>query len=343
MRRQPILILTLFLLILIAALFVATLLGTVAVSLDRIAAIVLKRALGISLGIEWTDAQESIVWQLRLPRVLGAALVGSALASAGVLFQGLLRNPMADPYLLGTSGGAALAATLALLVPIYFGAIGFSLVPLAAFLGALGSVLIVYRIARIGARTPITMLLLAGFAASSLMASLMSFLMLLNQNTLQRVVLWTMGGISAGGWDALAIVAPLIFIGILAAFMQTRNLNAFLLGEEQAAALGVSVERQKFLTLVIGALLTGAAVSISGLVGFVGLVIPHLVRLITGPDHRLLLPASALAGAFFLVLADLFARLILAPNEIPLGVVTALIGAPFFVYLLRSSQREYAF
>jgi iron complex transport system permease protein len=168
-------------------------------------------------------------------------------------------------------------------------------------------------------------------------------LMLTNQNTLQRVVLWTMGGISASSSDALAVVTLLVLAGGVAAFAASSDLNAFLLGEEQAAALGVAVERQKFVVMLIGALLTGAAVAISGLVGFVGLIVPHIVRLILGPDHRLLLPASFLGGAIFVVLADLLARIVLAPSELPLGVVTAFIGAPFFIYLLRRSKREYTF
>lgn len=343
MRRQPFLAIAILIALLILELALAVSLGTVSIPIGDIAAIIVKRAFGVSLGVPWSDTHEMIVWQLRLPRVLSAAIVGAALASAGVLFQGLLRNPMADPYLLGTSGGAALAATIALLVPATFGFYAFALVPMAAFTGALLAVLLVYQIARVGPRTPITTLLLAGFAASSMMASVMSFLMLMNQNTLQRVVLWTMGGISASGWDSLIVVAPLIVLGTLAAFAMANDLNAFLLGEEQAAALGVAVERQKLLAMVVGALLTGAAVAISGLVGFVGLIVPHVVRLVLGPDHRLLLPAAFLCGAIFLVLADLVARLILAPSELPLGVVTALIGAPFFIYLLRRTKREYTF
>ncbi len=343
MRRKPILAILVLSFVLLCALLLAASLGTVAIPASDIAAITLKRALGISTGAQWSETQEVIVWQLRLPRVFGAALVGAALAAAGVLFQGLLRNPIADPYLLGTSGGAALAATIALLLPVSFGIFGLTLVPIAAFIGALGAVMLVYQIARVGPRTPITTLLLAGFAASSMMAAVMSFLMLMNQNTLQRVVLWTMGGISASGWDALKVVAPLILIGFVAALAVTSDLNAFLLGEEQAAALGVAVERSKFFVLTIGALLTGSAVAISGLVGFVGLIVPHIVRLVVGPDHRLLLPASILTGAIFLVLADLVARIVLAPSEVPLGVVTALIGAPFFIYLLRRTKREYTF
>ncbi len=343
MRPKPILVISLLVLVLILAMLLAASLGTISIPMNDIVAITLRRAFGISIGAGWDEAQEAIVWQLRLPRVLGAAIVGAALAVAGVLFQGLLRNPMADPYLIGTSCGAALAATIALLVPVSFGVLGIALVPVAAFIGALLAVLLVYQIARVGPRTPITTLLLAGFAVSSMMAAVMSLLMLLNQNTLQRVVLWTMGGISASGWDTLTIVTPLILAGTVAAFALANDLNAFLLGEEQAAALGIAVERQKFLMLAIGALLTGAAVALSGLVGFVGLIVPHVARLILGPDHRLLLPASFLSGAIFLVLADLIARVLLAPSELPLGVVTALVGAPFFIYLLRRTKREYTF
>jgi iron complex transport system permease protein len=343
MRSKPLVSLFVLSVILVLALLLATSLGTVAIPAGNIVGIVAKHAMGISLGISWSDTQETIVWQLRLPRVLGAAIVGAALAAAGVLFQGLLRNPMADPYLLGTSGGAALAATIALLIPVTSESMGFALVPTAAFAGALAAVLLVYQIARVGSRAPITTLLLAGFAASSLMAAAMSFLMLTNRNALQRVVLWTMGGISASGWGTLQVIVPLIVAGVVLAFALTGDLNAFLLGEEQAAALGVSVERHKFAVLAVGALLTGAAVAISGLVGFVGLIVPHIVRMIVGPDHRLLLPAAALSGAIFLVFADLAARLVLAPSEVPLGVVTALIGAPFFIYLLRRTKREYAF
>ncbi|MBI3536687.1 MAG: iron chelate uptake ABC transporter family permease subunit [Chloroflexi bacterium] len=343
MRPKTFFSISILIAILLAALFLATSLGTVSVSVDRIGAIILKRVFDFSIGIEWSESQEAIIWQLRLPRVLSAALVGGALAVAGVLFQGLLRNPMADPYLLGTSAGAALAATIALFLPASLAFFGFSFVALAAFSGALAAVLLVYRLARIGVRTPITTLLLAGFAASSMMAAAMSFLMLWNQNTLQRVILWTMGGVSANGWDALRVIAPLVLSAILIAYALAFDLNAFLLGEEQAAAVGVAVEQKKFLVLGIGALLTGAAVSISGLVGFVGLIVPHVVRLILGPNHRLLIPASVLSGAIFLVLADLIARLVLAPSEVPLGIITALVGAPFFIYLLRKSKKEYTF
>jgi iron complex transport system permease protein len=343
MRPKPIIVLMLLLLILSASLLLAASLGTAPVPFDDILAVAVRHIFGISIGIPYSEMQEAIVWQIRLPRVVAAAIVGAALATAGVLFQGLLRNPMADPYLLGTSSGAALAATIALFMPTAIMPFGFALVPIAAFGGALGAVMLVYNLARVGPRAPITTLLLAGFAVSAMMSAMISFLMLTNQNTLHRVVLWMMGGISTNGWDALKIVVPLIFLGALAALALSSDLNALLLGEDQAASLGVAVERAKIVLIILGALLTGAAVAISGLVGFVGLIVPHVVRLILGPDHRLLLPASFLSGAIFVVLADLLARLVLAPAELPLGVVTAFIGAPFFIYLLRHTKHDYTF
>ncbi len=341
--HQPTLVLGGLAVVLIAVLLLAMRLGTVSIEPVQAVAIILKRALGLDLGISWTAAEESIIWQIRLPRVLAAALVGAGLAGAGVVFQGLLRNSMADPYLLGTSGGAALAATIAFAIPLSLGFATFGLVPFAAFLGALLAVLVVYRIARVGAHTPITTLLLSGFAVSSMLAALMSTLMLLSRGTLERVVLWTLGGVSASGWNMLLTVTPLILLGCIAAFLLSNDLNAFLLGEEQAAALGVNVERKKFMLLAVGALLTGASVALSGLVGFVGLIVPHVARIVLGPHHRLLLPASVLCGAIFLVIADLIARTVIAPQEIPLGVITALTGAPLFIVLLRRAKREYTF
>ena len=341
-RRNPATVLAALTLALLAAVVLAVALGAVAVPLGDIARMVLARLAPGRLPVTWTPGDEVIVFTLRLPRVVAAALVGGALAVAGVVFQGLLQNPLADPYIIGTSGGAALGATIALSLPVQALWFGFGLVPVLAFAGAMLAVLLVYNIARVGARAPVVTLLLAGFATSSMLAAVMSFLMLVSGATLRRIILWTMGGLAVSGWSQVAIVAPLVLGAMLVAGLFARDLNAFLLGEEEAAYLGVNVERRKLTLLLLGSLLTGAAVSLSGLVGFVGLVIPHVARLVLGPDHRLLLPASALVGAAFLVLADLLARSLLAPTEIP-GIVTALIGAPFFIYLLRRSKREYRF
>lgn len=334
---------------LLAVIVVATALGTVAIPFGQVAAMMADRVVsglrgsGTAWGAGRSVQAEAIIFQIRMPRVLTAAIVGSALAVAGAVFQGLLRNPMADPYLIGTSGGAALGATVALILPLQVMWFGFSLVPMLAFAGAMGAVLVVYRVARVGPRTPVTNLLLAGFALSSMMSAVMSFLMLAGTRSLHRVVLWTMGGVAASGWSQIQVVMPLVLVGMVCAYLLANDLNAFLLGEEQAAHLGVDVERRKLALLMVGSLLTAAAVSVSGLVGFIGLVVPHMTRLLFGPNHRLLLPSSALMGSIFLILADLLARVLMSPAEIPVGIITALIGAPFFIYLLRRSRREYVF
>ena len=294
----------------------------------------------------WSATYETIIFQIRLPRVIGGALVGAALASAGVLFQGLLRNPMADPYIIGTSAGAAFGATLAMMLPISFAVLSFGLVSIAAFYGALATVLLVYNLARVGGKTPVVSMLLAGFAVSSLLAATMTLLMTISdrlQLELHQIFRFLMGGISVSNWEQLAVVTPLVLLGILTAQILARHLNAFSLGEEGAAHLGINIEKEKLLFLAVGSLLTATAVSISGLIGFIGLIVPHALRIVLGPDNRLLLPATALSGGIFLIIADLCARTLLAPAEIPVGAITAIIGAPFFIYLLRRSKKEYAF
>ena len=348
MRRRNKLILVLSLLgaSLIAALFLASAFGAVDISLPDIVKMALNKLAIFDFPSTWEAAEETIIFQIRLPRVIAGALVGAALATAGVLFQGLLRNPMADPYIIGTSAGAALGATIAMLLPVNLAFLGFGLVPVAAFCGALGTVFLVYNLARVGGKTPIISMLLAGVVASSFLAAIMALLISISdrlQLNLHSVYSFLLGHISVTGWEQLAVISPLVIGGIIIARFFAFRLNAFSLGEEGAAYVGVEVERVKLLILALGSLLTAAAVSISGLIGFVGLVVPHAVRLSFGPDHRFLLPASALAGGAFVVIADLLARTVLAPEELPVGVITAIIGAPFFIYLLRRTRKEYAF
>ena len=331
---------------LVIASLLASAFGAVTIPLPDIVKMALNKVAVFDFPSTWRAVDETIIFQIRLPRVIGAALVGAALATAGVLFQGLLRNPMADPYIIGTSAGAALGATIAMILPINLAFLGFGLVPVAAFIGALATVILVYNLARVGGKTPIISMLLAGFVVSALLAAVMAFMMSMSDRfglNLHSVFSFLMGHISVTGWGQLAVIAPLVIGGIIGARFFAFHLNAFSLGEEGAAYLGIEIERDKILILALGSLLTAAAVSISGLVGFVGLVVPHAARLSLGPDHRLLLPASALAGAAFVVIADLLARIVLAPVPIPLGVVTAIVGAPVFLYLLRRSRKEYAF
>jgi iron complex transport system permease protein len=306
---------------------------------------VLARHAGVpGIDAAWSPAQDAIVWQLRLPRVLAGALVGAALATSGTLFQGLFRNPMADPYVLGISSGAAFGATLALVVPagtVWAAAAGYGLVPAAAFAGALGAAAVVYSVARRDSRLPVTDLLLAGFAVAAVLAAGTTLLLVMNDRLLLRlrtVFSWMAGGIAVGGWGQLGLATPLILVGLVLALLLGPWLDAFLLGEEGAAHVGVPVERAKRLAVAVAALLTATAVTLSGLVGFVGLLVPHAVRLVAGPSHRLLLPASALGGAAFLVVADLLARTLLAPLELPVGVLTALVGGPAFLLLLKRSR-----
>jgi ABC-type Fe3+-siderophore transport system permease subunit len=338
-------VLPLLLGLLLLACVLSTAHGSVSISPATMIRMVLNQ-LGIGrFPITWTPQEEVILFGLRLPRVMGAGAVGAALAVAGVMFQGLLRNPLADPYVVGTSGGAALGAVAGMLVGAHISVLGFGIVPAGAFLGAVGALALVVQLASVGGRLPVVTMLLAGFAVSTLMGYTVSLLLFLNERLqirLPQVYGWLLGGVAVTGWTELAVVGPLIVLTIVAGMAFARTLNAFSLGEDGAARLGIQVEREKRLLLGLGALLTACAVSISGLVGFVGLIVPHTLRLICGPDHRLLIPAAALAGACFMALADLIARTAAAPGELPVGIVTAFLGGPFFLWLLRRSRRDYA-
>lgn len=339
-------VLTALLGLLALSMLMATILGKVGISLPDMARMFLNRLAVFDFEPTWRAVDETILFQVRLPRVVGGALVGGALATAGVLFQGLFRNPMADPYIIGTSAGAALGATIAMMLPVGMAFLGFGLVPILAFAGALLTVLLVYRLARVGGKTPIVSMLLAGFVISGMLTALMFLLITISDDLhprIQSVYMFLMGGVSVSGWEQLAVIAPLVLVGILTARLLAFRLNAFTLGEEGAAYVGIEVERDKMVILALGSALTAAAVSISGLIGFVGLVVPHAVRLVLGPEHRLLIPASAAVGAAFVVIADLLARTIISSGELPVGIITALIGAPFFIYLLRRTRKEYAF
>src|SRR3990170_6833172 len=316
----------------------AIVLGTTGIGVGYTLAIVVHRLFGLG-PVTWPASSETIVWELRLPRVAAGMVVGAGLGCAGTVFQALLRNPMADPYIIGTAAGASLGAVTALLLPTLLplaavGWLGLGLVQVLAFVGGLGSVLLVYGIARGRAGTPVVTLLLAGYAVSSLLAAGVALLMFVSGDRLAAVGSWLLGSLAGASWARLAVAAPLIVVSFSLLLVRWRGLNALLLGEQQAAFLVVEVEREKRILTALAALATTAGVAISGTIGFVGLVVPHVLRLAFGPDHRLLLPASMVFGAVLLVAADLGARLV---GGIPVGVVTALIGAPFFLWLLRRS------
>lgn len=286
---------------------------------------------------QYPSTHQSIVYQVRMPRIILAALVGLALAAVGTTFQGLFKNPMADPYIIGVSSGAALGAAIAI-VSGFSTTLGFGAIPLTAFGGALLAIFIVYNVARVGSRVPVYTLLLAGVALSSFMSALTSLLMVLNARELQQIIFWMLGSFAGKNWTQIAIVAPVIILGTGGLWLFARDLNAMLFGEETARYLGIDAEKVKKLLLALAAVTIAAAVAVSGTIGFVGLIIPHLVRLFTGPDHRILLPAAALIGAAFMVAADTLARIAIAPAEIPVGIITAFFGGPFFIYLLRRKK-----
>jgi iron complex transport system permease protein len=320
--------------------------GAVHVPAREIISMLLNRTGFVHLPQTWPHSDEIIIFQIRLPRVLAAALVGAALSVAGLLFQGLFRNPLADPYVIGTSGGAALGASLGAVLFSHFSILGFGAIPTLAFFGALGTMVLVYRFSRVGGRTPVVTLLLVGFAVSVILGYSVSFLLLINErfefNT-RLIYAWLLGGIWIEHWSQLGLIAAVVAAGIAGAFTLPRSLNGLALGEECAEHLGIAVERQKAAVIVIGSLLTAAAVSAGGLIGFVGLIVPHFLRLLFGPNHLRLLPLAALGGAAFLVIADLLARIVMPPNEVPVGILTALVGGPAFLFLLRRAKREYRF
>lgn len=277
----------------------------------------------------------SIVWNLRLPRMLAAFFVGASLALAGVISQALFRNPLADPFIVGTSAGAGFGVALALIMNMTYLAPGILALPLFAFAGSALVTFSVLILGRKGGVLPVNTLLLAGIAANYFFASLSTLLGIMGRNVLHRTIMWSLEGFAGANWDSVFMILPYLIIGALALLFLAKPLNLILLGEESALSLGLPVTAVKYLLVTLVALLTGAAVAISGVVGFVGLVVPHLARLMVGAHHRRLLPIAFLSGGVLLLGADNTARSILPGIEIPVALITALLGVPFFIYLLK--------
>jgi iron complex transport system permease protein len=280
---------------------------------------------------EWAPR---LLLSLRLPRIVLALIVGAALSTAGAAFQGVFRNPLAEPYLLGVSAGAGLGATVAIVwKPLT--SFGIYTLPLFAFIGATLAAFLVYRVATIKGYTRGASLLLSGVAVGSTLTAIMSFLMVATERDLHTVVVWLMGGLTTATWTKIYIVLPVVAAGFAYMMVAARRMNLLLMGEERARELGIDSQSTRRNLMIVAALTTAAAVAFSGLIGFVGLMVPHIMRLLVGPDHRRLLPASALFGALLLLVADTVARTVMAPAEIPVGIITAAVGGPFFLYLLR--------
>jgi iron complex transport system permease protein len=324
---------------LIIIIALATSVGSVPVPLGTTFSILADKLPFINIDQTWSNTTATIVLDIRLPRILLAGLVGSALAIAGATYQGLFRNPLADPYLIGVAQGASLGAVIGFLLPTAWNLTGIGVIPVFAFIGAIVATIIVYLLARRGKSLPVSTLILAGVALSALLSSIVSYLIISSGNKLHNIIFWMMGSFSSSNWSQVLIVLPYVAIGTAVIVIFARLLNVMQLDEEQAQQLGVNVESLKLILLAAATLITAASVSFVGTIGFVGIIIPHAVRLIWGADHRFLLPLSILIGAIFMILTDLISRTVLAPTEIPIGVITAICGAPFFLYLLRRRKK----
>ncbi len=317
--------------------------GAVKIEFKEIIAIIASKVPVLGKGITggWKETHETILVQVRLPRTLLAVLVGACLSVAGAIYQGIFKNPLADPYIIGASSGAALGAALAIFLSLNLSFLGIGAVSMLAFLTSILAVFLVYNMARVGHRVPVLTLLLAGIALSSFLSAVVSLLTYLSGDKLGHIIFWMMGSLSSRSWSYVYSTLVSFLAGILIAFYYARDLNILLLGEDTAVHLGIETERVKKILLATASILTAASVASSGLIGFVGLIIPHTVRIAVGPDHRWLIPASALTGGTFLLLADTIARTVFAPTELPVGIVTAMFGGPFFIYLLKKRKTSY--
>ena len=324
--------------LLLMAIVAGVALGNVPVPLSDTLAILGHRILGWPVAVTWSPASETIITELRLPRVFAALVVGTGLAVAGTTFQGLLRNPLADPYVLGTASGAALGAAIGVLIPVHIALLGFGLVNVLAFVGALLAVAVVQRLSTGKGTGSSTSVLLTGYAVGSLLAAGLAMAMYLAGSNVRAIFFYLLGSFATASWPQVVVGAPIIIVASALIIARARSLNALLLGDETALHLGLDVRRERLILLGLASLITAACVAIAGLIGFVGLVIPHVVRLIVGPNARLVLPLSAIFGATFLILADLVARI---PGELPVGVITAIVGAPVFLVLLRRFRGSY--
>jgi iron complex transport system permease protein len=325
--------------LLVGVLLLSVAVGSVGIKPDLLFELIGRRLSGAALTVE-ARPFDTILFDLRLPRTLLMALVGAALSGSGAAYQGLFRNPLADPYLIGVASGGGLGAVLAMSVRWPYTPVGLLAVPLSAFAGALLTVFVVYQMARIGRTIPVTNLILAGVAVSSFATALSSFWMINSTGEVRRALVWLLGGSTLSGWQPVLAVLPYVVIGLGALLTLGHALNVLQFGDEQAKQLGLPTEHVRRLIIVAATMTTAAAVSFAGIIGFVGLIVPHIVRLAWGGDYRRVLPLAMLNGAALLLVADVLARVVMAPQEIPVGIITALAGGPFFLWVLRRSKQQ---
>ncbi len=327
-------------LLLIVAILLSAAIGAVAIHPFDVARIIASRLPFLQVRPTWPSTYETILFDIRLPRTVLILLAGAALSGSGAAYPGLFRNPLADPYIIGVASGAGLGAVIAMALQWPATILGALVIPIAAFIGALITVGVVYELSRRGRSTPVATLILAGVAIGSFTTAITTFLMLSSQVELRRAISWMLGGFAFGGWLPVIAIVPYIVCGLVLLSLMGRALNVLQFGDDQAQQLGLRVDRAKVIVVIAASLATAAAVAFAGIIGFVGLAVPHVVRLLWGGDYRRLIPLSIVAGAALLLLADILARTIIAPQEVPLGVVTAMFGAPFFLWLLRRTKRQ---
>lgn len=330
------------LIVLLAAVIgIACSIGTSNIPFDDVWKVLLSKLPFVNLDNDISGTVSTIVVDYRLPRILLAGLVGAALSTAGATYQGLFRNPLADPYLLGVAQGAGLGAVIGFMLP-FSGAAVIGTIPLMALCGGSIVIFVLYFLARVGRTLPMTTLILAGVAMGSFLFAVTSFLLTRSGDNLHGILFWLMGSFTNSQWNEVYVLAPYLLVALVPVYIYSRPLNLIQMDEDQAKQLGVNVEKVKIILLLTATLITAAAVSFAGCIGFVGIIIPHAVRLIWGPDYRFLLPLSTIVGAIFLILTDTLARTVTGTaQEIPVGVITSLIGAPFFLYLLRQKKRVF--
>lgn len=293
--------------------------------------------------VDITDIKEVykvIIWKVRLPRIMQASLVGGGLAVVGCTFQAIFRNSLADPHILGISSGASLGATLAILSGLSLNFLGIGVTSIFAFMGAILAVLLVYKVGGLGGKMITTNLLLTGTAIGTMLSSFISLLMIYNREELEKVYLWTLGSFSSANWSKVSFLFVVSIVSVSTLLVFSRDLNVILTGDEVASSLGIDTVKLKNILILVCAILVAGSVAVSGTIGFVGLIIPHCMRLIVGSDHKILLPVSYLGGSMFMIICDTLARTIAAPTEIPVGVITAVFGAPYFIYLLYRNSKN---
>ncbi len=325
----------------IVVVLICTFFGSADISLRETLMILANKIFGIqNASLSDMGTKAIIIWKVRFPRTLLAFLVGGILAVCGAVYQAIFRNPMADPFVLGISSGAAFGATFGILFAIPITFVGMNIISVLAFISAVMTIFFVYNIAKVGRHAQLTSLLLTGIAVNQFLTAIISFAMLFSHDQMKEIYFWTLGSFSGKGWDQFLTVLPYAIVGYILIFIHSRDLDIIMLGDESAIRFGVETEKVKSRLFFITALMMAACVSVSGIIGFVGLIAPHIIRLFSGPIHKHLLPLSFFLGGILLSICDTLSRTIMTGSEIPVGLVTAILGAPFFIYLLRAKRAE---